>query len=249
MRWYSHHPSALLRAAAAKNPATRGAPGMAQMLETQRAKGVRHRTRPPLLPAARSPADRRGRRGRPARTIAAQGTDARRVAPARCRAWIPQSEADRRRATGHDRHAEVQDRKPPRQGLKPWPATGFMSTATAAVPGRRFLTGRCRYGLRLLSASPGLRPEMQLARAGSHEVMLREHQAACRASEARASRPLRASDRMAAACESRGLRPPVSARRARPAAAASARHASPLVSPGVAGFARQHREGRTSFLR
>ena len=121
---------------------------------------------------------------------AAQGTDARRVAPARCRAWIPQREVDRRRATGHVRHAEARTGSRPGRGLKPWSATGFMSTATAAVPGRRFPTGRCRYGLRLLSASPGPRPEMQLASAGSHEVMLREHQAACRASEARAQQAL-----------------------------------------------------------
>jgi ribosome-binding protein aMBF1 (putative translation factor) len=96
----------------------------------------------------------------------------------------------------------------------------------------------------------GQRPETQLARALSHEVMLRERLTACRASEASARTGMaRANDRMVAAYESRGL---LADRLVTAAEAGCSRDCAARQlarDPDVAEFARRHGEGpaRTSF--
>ncbi len=90
----------------------------------------------------------------------------------------------------------------------------------------------------------GQRLETQLARALSHEAMLRERLTACRASEASARTGMeRANHRMVAAYESRGL---LADRLVTAAEAGCSRNcpARQLArDPDVAEFARRYREG------
>jgi ribosome-binding protein aMBF1 (putative translation factor) len=90
----------------------------------------------------------------------------------------------------------------------------------------------------------GQRPETQLARAESHEAMLRKRLTACRASEERVRTGMvRANNRMVAAYESRGSL----ADRLVTAAEVGCSRDCPARQlardPDVAEFARRHREG------
>jgi hypothetical protein len=95
----------------------------------------------------------------------------------------------------------------------------------------------------------GQLPDTQLARAQSHEAILRQNLTACRASEAKAQKAVQvARDRMADALASRGYL----ADRLVSAAENSGRHSCQAVElghdPQVVEFASKHRERRGNAL-